>query len=160
LADLLGLLLGEKWAHRLARIVESRIVWVDFHLGQEAGHVAGIVGLSQGVLHGLHEQVGDAALGVGHTDVQGHGRDPVPGQGLAHQDLAHHRTVAVGDHQLVVHLCQGQERMGCLGGDLHLLLGGALDVLGMGGVAADRHQHSRRELAFIMHRPPPSPVRV
>ena len=107
--------------------------------------------LAERVLQGLHKQVGDAALAVGDADVQGHGHYLLAGQHLAHEDLAHHRPVAVGDDQLVVHLHDGQQRYAGVGGDVDLLLDRTLDIARVKGVAADGDEEALGDFRSLAH---------
>ena len=85
------------------------------------------------------------------ADVERHRRDAVAGEGLAHQDLAHHRAVAVRDHQLVVGERERQQRLGGARGDDLLLVRRAANLFGMRGVAADGNDEAFGDVTGLGH---------
>src|ERR1051326_5354512 len=110
-----------------------------------AGRLPFEPGTAQGVLQRLHEQVPDTSLAVGDANVEPHWRHLLLGQHHAEQDLADHRAVSMGNQQPVLRPDQGDERPGRGVGDHFLLLGGAADVLRMGGVTAYRDEERIRD---------------
>ena len=96
--------------------------------------------LAERVLERLHQEVGDAPLAVGDADVKTHGGHPVAGEGLAHQDLADDRAVAVGDDDLVAAHQDGEQALAGPRRELDLLFRGAPNVAGVNRVPADRDE--------------------
>jgi hypothetical protein len=75
---------------------------------------------------------------MGDADVERHGRDAIARQGLAHENLADDRTIAVRDDQFgLLERCEWKQRFGRQASNVALLVGRAGDVLGMCRVAAD-----------------------
>ena len=114
------------------------------------------IGFAQGIFDRLHQQIRDAALAVGDTNIQRHRRDPVGGKNLAHEYLAHHGAVAVADDQFLVGNSQRQQRLRGLHRDRLLLLRRTLDVLGMSSIATDGYEKTLRVGHSLRHGVSPS----
>src|ERR1051326_6378288 len=125
--------------------ISRRVVRAALDLRHHAGRLPFEPGTAQGVLQRLHEQVPDTSLAVGDANVEPHWRHLLLGQHHAEQDLADHRAVSMGNQQPVLRPDQGDERRGRGVGDHFLLLGGAADVLRMGGVTAYRYEERIRD---------------
>jgi hypothetical protein len=72
----------KKWSDRLGRIVERRIVGVDFDLRHQADDMARVAGFAQDVLESLCEQIGGRALRLRDEDVERLRRDAFAGDGV------------------------------------------------------------------------------
>ncbi|MNR03388.1 hypothetical protein D3C85_1192780 [compost metagenome] len=98
-----GFGLGVDRADRLARVLERRVVGVDFNLGQEGRerHLEG-----QQVAQFLFDDVADHAFGFGTEHVQRVRGDGGVGRSLQRQQ-ADLRAITVSDHQLIARVDLG-----------------------------------------------------
>ncbi len=143
--------LREELAHRLGGVGEGRIGRVDFHLGDDAGHHHVQASIAQHVGKALLQHVAHATLGVRHTDVHRHGRQFIGRARHAVEDVAHHRAIAVREHQLPALPDDLHQVRTDLPHQRQLLVGRALDRGWIGGVATQGHDHTAARGVHCTH---------
>jgi hypothetical protein len=139
----LRLLLGEERPHGLRGLLESGVLGVHHDLGHHRHHETPKPAPFEAVEQLLLQEIAEAALGLGHEHIEGHGRHLVTRQLVAVQEGTHLRPVAVGDHQAVVALHQGHELVADRAGIVDVLHVGARLAPPHEGVAAQRHDRGR-----------------
>ena len=134
-----GLFRAVGGADRLGGLAEGRIVAVDHHVGQDAGHCVAQAAPAELVEERVAQDVADAALRVGDTHVEREARDPrgLPDQLGPQQDEADLRAIPVCDHDPPPVCDERGDVAGRLGGVRELLGDGALLPVEDEGVPAD-----------------------
>ena len=137
-----GLCLAEEFPHRLGRRFKGGVVGIHLDLGDDAGHHQVHALINQHIGKALLQHVAHTALRMGHANIHGHGRELVGGTRHAVQNIAHHRPIAVGEHQLPTGPDDLDQVRANLSHECQLFLGRALDGGRIGGITAQCDHHA------------------
>ena len=138
--------LAVKIPNRFGGPRKSGVAGVYFDLRDQPDRVSWISRIAQRVLESLHQKISGHALRICDTDVERHRGHPVTREHLTQNGLPDSRAIAVGDHEFPLELEDGQQCLGSLGRNRHLLLRRPFNAFGMNRIASDRDQQPRRQI--------------